>query len=214
MSRLVFLTFFGKPRTHAAEHAHESVAAMTFPLWVLAILSIVALVLGLPGHGPLAELFGKFTEPVFGHATERLVHVQHLPATPHEGYGLFVGAWFIALSGTVVAFFMYLGPARELPGKLARAFPSVYQFAYDKFRVDELYEVLVIEPLRFTAYILWRIVDVFAVDGILVNGTARAVGWFGTVVRFAQNGDVQRYAAMMTVAAAVILFSILGVGGR
>jgi NADH-quinone oxidoreductase subunit L len=109
---------------------------------------------------------------------------------------------------------MYVGPAREAPAKLALAFPRLYRFAYDKFRVDELYHVLIIEPLRFTAYILWRIVDVFAIDGLLVNGVARAVGFAGSVFRVAQNGDLQRYAAVMAVAAAVILWTVLGAGGR
>jgi NADH-quinone oxidoreductase subunit L len=213
MSRLVFLTFFGAPRTRAAEHAHESSPVMTVPLWILAILSIVALVLGLPGHGPLAEVYARFTEPVFGSATQRLVATEHLPAAPHEGYGLFVVAWIIALAGTFVAYALYLGAAKALPERLRYAFPRLYQFAYEKFRVDELYEALVIEPVRYLAYVLWRIVDVFAIDGILVNGVARAVGFVGSVARLAQNGDVQRYAAFMAVAAAVILFSVFGVGG-
>jgi NADH-quinone oxidoreductase subunit L len=58
------------------------------------------------------------------------------------------------------------------------------------------------------------VVDVFAIDGILVNGVARFVGIVGGAVRVAQNGDVQRYAAIMAIAAAVILWSVLGVGGN
>jgi NADH-quinone oxidoreductase subunit L len=55
---------------------------------------------------------------------------------------------------------------------------------------------------------------VFAIDGLLVNGVARVVGFASSVFRVAQNGDVQRYAAIMAMAAAAILWSILGVGGR
>jgi NADH-quinone oxidoreductase subunit L len=95
-----------------------------------------------------------------------------------------------------------------------RAFPRTYRLVLDKFRVDELYQLLVIEPTRFAAYILWRVVDVFAIDGLLVNGVARFIGFTGSVFRLAQNGDVQRYAAIMAVAAAVVLWSVLGVGGR
>jgi NADH-quinone oxidoreductase subunit L len=177
---------------------------------VLALLAIVALYLGLPGIEP----FAKFTEPVFAAGTERLQAVGHLPHEAHEGAGPFVIAWLIAAAGTLVAFLMYAGPWRAAPEKLARTFPETYRFALDKFRVDELYQVVVIEPTRFAAYILWRIVDVFAIDGLLVNGVARLVGFFGSVFRLAQNGDVQRYAAIMAVAAAVILWSVLGVGGH
>ncbi len=214
MSRLVFLTFFGRPRSPAAEHAHESSPVMTVPLWILAILSVAALVLGLPGHGPLAEVFARFTEPVFGPAAERLVTLGHLPRTPHEGYGLFVDAWLIAFVGTIVAHAMYLGVAKAAPERLRFAFPGLYQFAYDKFRVDELYEAVVIVPVRLLAWVLWRIVDVFAIDGVLVNGVAWMVGAVGSLVRAVQNGDVQRYAAIMAVAAAVILFAVFGAGGH
>jgi NADH-quinone oxidoreductase subunit L len=210
MSRLYILTFFGKPRTHAAEHAHESSPLMTFPLWVLALLAIVALVLGLPGHGPLSEVFARFTEPAFGAATARLEGAHAL--TKHEGYGAFVIAWIIAVAGTLVAAAMYWRGLTALPGRLVAAFPRTYRLVADKFRIDELYELLVIEPVRVAADILWRVVDVFVIDG-LVNLVGRFVAWTGSIFRLAQNGDVQRYAAVMAVAAAVILWAVLGVGG-
>jgi len=210
MSRLFLLTFTGKPRTHAAEHAHESSPVMWVPLAILALLAIVALWLGLPGIEP----FARFTEPVFGPSTERLQELGHLPREAEEGLLPYLVAWGIAAAGTLVAWLMYAGAWREAPARLARRFPKLYQFAYDKFRVDELYQLLVIEPTRFAAYILWRIVDVFAIDGLLVNGIARVVGFTGSVVRLAQNGDVQRYAAFLTVAAAVVLWAVVGMGGH
>jgi NADH-quinone oxidoreductase subunit L len=213
MSRLFFLTFVGKPRTPAAEHAHESSPAMTVPLLVLATLAIVALVLALPLHGQLGMIFEHYMEPVFALGTAQLMRLGHFHAGAHPAWPYFV-AWGIAAAGTFVAWALYVGPAVEAPAKLARALPGLYRFTYDKFRVDELYQVVVIEPLRLGAYVLWRIVDVFAIDGLLVNGVARVVGWVSSVVRLGQNGDVQRYAAVMAIAAAAILFSVLGVGGN
>jgi NADH-quinone oxidoreductase subunit L len=213
MSRLFFLTFVGKPRTPAAEHAHESSPAMTVPLLVLATLAAVALVLALPLHGQLGMIFEHYMEPVFALGTAQLMRLGHFHAGAHEPWPYFV-AWGTAAAGTFVAWALYVGPAVEAPAKLARALPGLYRFTYDKFRVDELYQVVVIEPLRLGAYVLWRIVDVFAIDGLLVNGVARVVGWVSSVVRLGQNGDVQRYAAVMAIAAAAILFSVLGVGGN
>jgi NADH-quinone oxidoreductase subunit L len=212
MSRLYFLTFVGKPRTHAAEHAHESSPVMTVPLLVLALLAIVAVALALPGHSQWSMIYEHYMEPVFGPATRRLQAIGHFHEGDHPAWPYFA-AWAIAALGTVVAWAMYAGPAVDAPASLARRFPGLYRFTYDKFRVDELYEAIVIEPVQFAAYILWRVVDVFAIDGVLVNGVARAVGFAGTVARLAQNGDVQRYAAIMAVAAAVILWSVMGVGG-
>jgi len=207
------MTFVGKPRTHVAEHAHESSPAMTVPLLVLAFLAVVALVLALPGHGAYAMVFEHYMEPVFGLGHERLLEVGHFHRAAHPAWPYFA-AWGIAALGTGVAWAMYAGPAMALPARLGRALPGLYRFTYDKFRVDELYNAIVIEPIRLAAYLLWRIVDVFAIDGLLVNGVARVVGWIGGIVRLAQNGDVQRYAAVMAIAAAAILFSVLGVGGN
>jgi NADH-quinone oxidoreductase subunit L len=212
MSRLFFLTFTGKPRTHQAEHAHESSPVMTIPLLVLAALATVAVGLALPLHEP-GPRFQQFTAPAFKAGTDVLHAIGHFHEGAHPAWPYFV-AWGIAAAGTFVAFFMYAGAGRALPERLAAAFPGLYRFAVDKFRVDELYDAIVIEPVRFAAYILWRVVDVFAIDGLLVNGVARVVGFAGSVFRVAQNGDVQRYAAVMAVAAAVILWSMLGVGGR
>jgi NADH-quinone oxidoreductase subunit L len=214
MTRLFVLTFVGKPRTHKAEHAHESASAMTGPLWVLAILAVVALLLGLPeihALGPFAEAFKKFTDPVFAQAYGIIGY------HPHEIHGIadlwpFAVAWGIAILFTLVAWAMYAGGLRELPGRLATSFRGTYQFAYDKFRVDEFYEVMVINPVKRVAYFLWRVGDALVIEGI-VNGTAKLFAGLGKTFRFVQNGDVQRYAALMAFAAAVILWTVLGSRG-
>jgi NADH-quinone oxidoreductase subunit L len=213
MSRLFFLTFVGKPRTHAAEHAHESSPLMTVPLLILAAAAVVALVLALPLHGEWGMIFEHYMAPVFQPATANLLASEHLHAGAHPAWPYLV-AWGIAALGTFVAYTMYVGRLRTVPASLAARFPGLYRFTLDKFRVDELYGVLVLEPFRYLSYVLWRVVDVFAIDGLMVNGVARAIGFAGKVARTAQNGDVQRYAAIMAVAAAVILLSVLGVGGN
>ncbi len=211
MVRLFALTFAGKPRTPAAEHAHESSPVMHVPLWALAILSVVALVLGLPKFevfGHWGELFGEFMHPVFAQATELLGIEEHVALWP------FAVAWGIALVFGWTAWQMYAGAWRAAPERIARGFPALYRFTLDKFRVDELYDLVVIRPIRGIAWALWRFVDAFLIDGVLVNGSARLAGFLGRVFRVVQNGDAQRYAAVMAVAAAVILWSVLRVGGR
>jgi NADH-quinone oxidoreductase subunit L len=212
MTRLYWLTFQGKPRTHAAEHAHESSLVMTVPLMVLAVLAAAGLILGLPGHSAVSELYARFVEPVFAPGTEQLHRVGHFHAGAHPPWPYFA-AWGIGLVGTVIAFLMYGRGWTRLPAALAGALPRTYQLMVDKFRVDELYAAVVIEPLQSLARGLWRVVDVFLIDGLLVNGVARLVGFFGSVARLAQDGDLQRYAAFMALAAAAILATVLGVGG-
>jgi len=206
MSRLFFLTFTGTPRSRAAEHAHESSPVMTGPLVVLALLAVAAVGLAVPGHW-----FERFTAPLFQPGTSRLVAVGHFHEGAHPLWPYFA-AWAIAALGTAVAAAMYWRGATALPARLAEAFPRTYRFAYDKFRVDELYEAIVVAPLKVGSNLLLRVVDVFAIEG-LVNGIPRFFAATGAIFRTAQNGDVQRYAAVMAVAAAVILWAVLGVGG-
>jgi NADH-quinone oxidoreductase subunit L len=185
---------------------------MTVPLMILAVLSAAGLLLGLPGHSPVSEIFAHFIEPVFAPGTERLLEVGHLHAGEHPPWPYFA-AWVIAFGGTLVGFLMYGGALIRLPATLAAALPRTYRLMVDKFRVDELYGAAILRPLQALAGGLWRVVDVFLIDGLLVNGVSRLIGFFGSVVRLAQNGDVQRYAAFMALAAAAILATVLGVGG-
>jgi len=210
MTRLFALTFAGAPRTKVAEHAHESAPAMTVPLWILAFLSVVAAVLALPpavvGHH-WGELFQQFTMPVFGRAYEILGIEEHTALWP------FAVAWVLAIVPAALAWSMYAGGLRGVPDRLAAAFPAAYRFVYDKFRVDELYGAILLRPLRTVADALFAVVDRFAIEGILVNGIPKALNGVADVLRSAQNGQIQRYAAVLAVTAAVLLWVVLGAGG-
>jgi NADH-quinone oxidoreductase subunit L len=223
MTRLYLLTFAGKPRTPAAEHAHESSPVMTVPLWILAALSVVAVVLALPGEiglGPLGrlpgELFQHYMEPVFLRGTHRLRGTGFFHEGAHPVWPYYA-AWGIAALGTLTAWLFYAGPARGAPAALANGLRPLYRFALDKFRVDELYDFLLVRPFAALSRGLWRVVDVFLIDGF-VNGVGWASATLGAVFRTFQNGDLQRYAALMAVAAAVVLstvvWTVLGTGGR
>jgi NADH-quinone oxidoreductase subunit L len=209
MVRVYALTFAGEPRTPAAEHAHESSLAMTVPLWILAILSIVALVLGLPAFpalGHWGEMFGHFTHPVFAQALETLGVEEHAALWP------FVVAWLIAVVFGGLAWAMYVGGLRGVPERFTATFRGLHRFTEDKFRVDELYDVLVLRPVKGLAYVLWRVVDRFVIEGIFVNGIPRAIAAISNVFRYFQNGDVQRYAAVIAAAAAAILWFVMAGG--
>jgi NADH-quinone oxidoreductase subunit L len=136
------------------------------------------------------------------------LHAGHHPVWP------FVAAWAIAAVGTAVGWLMYGGAWQRLPASLASALPRTYKLMVEKFRIDELYDLVVIQPIKQLARLLWSVIDVFLIDGVLVNGAAKAAAFCGRWARLPQNGDVQRYAAFMAIAAAVILWTVLGVGGQ
>jgi NADH-quinone oxidoreductase subunit L len=210
MVRVFALTFAGKPRSDAARHAHESSPVMYLPLWALAALSVIALVLGLPkveAFGHWGEVFGEFLHPVFAQALGVLGVEEHLAAWP------FIVAWLVAVACGGLGWAMYAGAWRGAPERIARTFPALYGFTRDKFRIDELYDLFVIKPLRGIAWGLWRFVDTILVDGT-VNLVAAVAAALGRAFRLVQNGDAQRYAALMAIAAAAILWSVVGMGGR
>jgi len=158
--------------------------------------------------GHWGEVFGEFMHPVFAQAAEVLGEHEHVVLWP------FLVAWGVAVVMGWLAWQMYAGAWRGVPERFTRALPALYRFTLDKFRVDELYDVFPIGFVRGLAWWLWRLVDAFAIDGVLVNGVARFCGFLGRAFRVFQNGDAQRYAAVIALAAAVILWTVYGVGGH
>ena len=206
MWRCYHLTFSGNYRGPAEVHPHESPAVMTLPLYLLALLSVVGLVMGLPeGWSEAMHLsrwnWALFTEGVFaqarggppGHLLPEVV--------------TYLIAWLIALAGWwgARAYRDGLeGPAfwRNLPARMHAAFEN-------KLYVDEFYGAVIVRPLWALARGLWRVVDVTLIDGLLVNGSAQLVAFTGGVARRFQNGDVQRYAAVTALGVAFLVYVFL-----
>ncbi|WNM59837.1 NADH-quinone oxidoreductase subunit L [Candidatus Nitrospira allomarina] len=192
--RLVFVTFWGESRVdpHHAKHVHEPSKSMTFPLLILAVLSILAGYMGIP----------EFLAPAFPAAGNGGDH--------HEGsaaIGMMVTATAMGLLGIAGAYWVYV-KSPGLPDRLANQWRSLYQFSLNKWFVDEAYDRTVVMPTLNLADRLWKRVDIAVIDGA-VNGVARAVAWGGWVTRRLQSGQAQNYALAMTVGAAVILGAMI-----
>ena len=203
MMRLYFYTFEGKRSPEAkSAHAHESSPAMTVPLVILAILSVVALVQGLPViifNGVRITLMEQYLYPIFSHAialataddTVKFAVEQHIP------WGTYFSAWVIALIGGAIAYLLVM---RKV--KLPSILKPLEQFSFRKFFVDELYDFVILRPILSLARVLYRVVDVVLIDGLGVRGTAWLTTRTGGLLRFFQTGDAQTYAAFMVVALA------------
>jgi NADH-quinone oxidoreductase subunit L len=211
MTRAFAMAFAGAPRTKTAEHAHESPWNVTLPLWVLAFLSVVALFLGLPGWlvgHHYAELFAQFTNPVFGWAY-KVLGIQE-----HEAIWPYAVAWAVALVPGFVAWQMYAGAWKGFPTRFVATFPGLYRLVADKFRIDELYEFVLLRPIRKIAEVSFKVVDRFAIEGIFVNGVPKGIYAIGDVLRGWQNGNLQRYATVIALGAAFVLWAVLAAGGH
>jgi len=198
-ARLVFLAFFGRPRMskEQAHHIHESPAVMTVPLGLLAILTAVAGIIGVPSeHG---TTFTRFLAPV-------------LPAAEGEHGGVAALALaavsvIAALAGVFVAWLVY-GRGQVDAEKIGVAENPVHRLVLNKYYVDELYDALFVKPLY--RLFLWcaQIFDVKVIDG-LVNGVARAVIAWALSLRRLQTGFVMNYALGMLLGAVALVAFLL-----
>ena len=218
MMRMYFVAF-EYPRSAEAKtpHAHESSWHMTLPLVVLAVLSVVALVHGLPimkpeGRNTIQTLMENFLDPVFRTTQENLAKRQFvvIPPEEHVPYGAYLQAWVIALIGGGTAFFLYM---RYFPSRKGQPLPAPLAFArnasFNKFYVDEFYNFWIIRPFGMVARVLWRVVDSILIDGVAVRGTAWVTQRTGAVLRYLQTGDAQAYAAIMALGLAGALVWVL-----
>jgi len=198
--RAYFLAFEGESRVDhdKAHHIHESPSNMTIPLMVLAFLSAVGGWVGLP-HGFLwGDRFGHYLEPA-------LASLPHAEAEPTTGTLLFLIAVAsgVGLGGIALAYSMY-GKPSEAPSELQARFAGLYRLLWDKYRIDELYDWLVIRPYVRLSDFFWRVVDSEIIDGA-VNGVGEFVSSFGGRARKLQTGNVQVYALAMLIGAMVVI---------
>ncbi|MFM8709714.1 MAG: proton-conducting transporter membrane subunit, partial [Sphingomonadales bacterium] len=193
MFRLLFLTFSGRFRgtQEQAHHVHESPLAMTLPLMVLAVLSIIGGWVGIPAVlVPDAEALSHFLSPVIPMQSHIVSH--------ETEYAL------MALStGLVVAMIgaAWMRYRNYQPGKPA---PAFIQLVENKWYVDELYQKLIVRPLALLAAWLRTVIEAKGIDG-LVNGVGRAVQYSARQLRFVQSGQVGLYVLLMVLSMALLL---------
>ncbi len=193
MGRQLLYVFFGKARSKAAQHVHESPAIVTAPLVVLAVLSALGGLINFPGLTPLE----KWLEPVFpGLAPSEFV----LPVA--------AGSLGVSLLGLAVAWILYSArKTLSVPGQpdpLARILGPVYRGMEHKWWVDELYQAVIIAPYYAVAKFLAQPVDQGLIDGIAV-GLGRLTAAIASAWRTLQNGYVRRYALSILAGVVFIL---------
>ncbi len=167
MFRLTYLTFYGESRVdhHTLEHIHESPPVMLVPLMILAVLSLIG---GIPGIPPEHGWFHTFLSPVTGGGGG-----EH-EASAGTTVMLMGVATLIALTGWLIAHYLYT----VKPGtadRWAANRQGLYTTLLNKWYVDELYDLLFVEPTKKLG-LLWDWFDRTIIDG-LVRGVGKAAEW-------------------------------------
>ncbi len=203
MFRALCTAFWGKSRVEpeAEHHLHESNSKMTVPLIVLALFSVVAGYVSWPKVWGGSERFDLYLEPVFGQS-EQFVR----SAVAQHPEGLSAGALMAfsvvaALTGIALSVWLYW-KSPGVPKRIAQKFSGAYRVLVNKYYVDEFYNSLVVRPIHLgSEKILWQKVDVGAIDGAMVNGTAAATVRAGGLLRRIQSGNLRTYAVWILLGA-------------
>jgi NADH-quinone oxidoreductase subunit L len=195
--RMVFMAFHGKERFDAAHPPHESPAVVTVPLVLLAIPSVCA------GWLIGRVLFGGYFDGI-------------LPPLPIEYHGIWAfmahgftaAPFWLAVAGIATATYLYLYRV-DLPKRIAIAFGPLYALVERKYGFDELYAWLFAGGARAVGRGFWKGGDQTVIDGLLVNGSARLMGWFSGVMRLLQSGLLNQYAVSMLIGVVILTYFFL-----
>ncbi len=217
--RMYFLVFHGKERYdqnpdahHDAHHddhghhghhghdakPHESPWVVTLPLVLLAIPSVFV---GYYTLGPLVhgDFFKDaiFVNNALHPAMKTIGEAFHGPLAMAM-HGLQTAPFWLALAGVVLSWYFYMvNPA--LPAAIKRSFGPIYTLLENKYYMDWFNEQVLARGARALGMGLWKVGDQALIDGAVVNGSWKLVGWFSSVVRRLQSGYIYHYALAMIV---------------
>ncbi|MEX1247286.1 MAG: NADH-quinone oxidoreductase subunit L [Anaerolineales bacterium] len=228
-ARQITLTFLGKARTKAAEHASESVRTMTLPLIVLAVFAIAAGWAGIPEHFPgIGGLLPNWFHDFVGGTL-----LEHPEAVAFNIVPLLTSL-VVALGGLGLGFLVYRNAGQADP--VRKPLGPIYTLLENKYYFDELYDAVFVRPAkRIAEGFSYMFIDRGVIDGFLhrvaraayslggifrnkfdapvVNGfgdfTASLTQSFGRLLRRVQTGQVQQYLLFVALLAFGGLFYYL-----
>ncbi|MBA4165110.1 MAG: NADH-quinone oxidoreductase subunit L [Erythrobacter sp.] len=205
--RLMFLTFWGKPRWIESEHIqhsvhktpqqagedmtggyhpHESPASMLVPLGVLALGAILA--------GWIFSHAFLDSEAFWGgsiYYNEALQHAMHGVPLPVK-----LAASIVMLIGLAGAWWAYIKDT-SLPGKFVAQFTLVHRFVFNKWYFDELYHLIFVRPAFWIGRLFWQRGDIGLIDRFGPDGAAWVVGRGAVAAKKVQSGYLYSYALIM-----------------
>ncbi len=206
--RLLYLAFFGQPRMdeQTKSHLHESPWVVTLPLVLLAIPSV-----GIAWFATEPMLFGSFFgDAIFNReGTDPMAHMREVweqgeTAAAFAIHGFVTAPVWLAIGGTLLATVMYL-LAPRIGDRFERSKNPLRTVLEKKYWFDELYQNIFAAGGRLLGKTFWKAGDQAVIDGAIVNGSARTVGFLAGVIRRLQSGLLYHYAFAMIVGLIALL---------
>ena len=195
--RMFFLVFHGEERMdeHTRSHLHEPPPVVTVPLILLAIPSAII------GWFTIdAVLFGGYFDQAIvifeEHGAMAAVADSFHGAGSFVLHGLYPGPTWLAAAGVISAWYIYLKKP-QIATNLKQRLSWIYKLLDQKYYFDRFNEIVFAGGARGIGQVFWRLGDALMIDGLIVNGSARLVGWFASVARYSQTGYLNHYAFAM-----------------
>jgi NADH-quinone oxidoreductase subunit L len=204
MFRLLFIVFWGKSTVaEDPKHPiHESPKTMTVPMSVLAVLSVVGGLLGVPHLLGGSDQIGSFLNPIFAVSAYFVKQEGAEVSSQTE-------LWLLVIPLVLIFGLIYLTYARFVKNRsIEQVEPErsfVSNLIYKKFYVDELYEATVLKPVASLSTFFHDVIEINVIDRF-VNQTGVFVVWIGKNIRYMQNGNVGAYLFYMVICIILILF--------
>jgi len=193
MFRLLFITFNGKFRGTQKQwnHVHESPAAMTVPLIILAVLSAIAGFVNIPALFGGTESLTHFLSPV--------IQQTHQTTLSHATEYMLMGGAVVLISAVISwAYFKF---KNYEPKEETSSFGKTLE---NKWYVDEFYNSILVKPLQAIAAFFNTIVEKKGIDG-MVNGVGEVVNYGSRQIRLLQSGQIGHYVLLMVLGILVLL---------
>jgi NADH-quinone oxidoreductase subunit L len=205
--RLMFLTFWGKPRwiesehiqhtvhktpeeagedTTGGYHPHESPVSMLIPLVVLSIGAVAAGQVFAPSFIDNASFWAG---SIF--YNENLILALH--AVP---YWVKYSAFVVMVLGFVGAYVAYIAKP-DIPAKFVATFGWLHNFVFRKWYFDELYDAIFVKPAFWIGRQFWKLGDIGTIDRFGPNGIASVVQRGSLAAKTIQSGYLYTYALIM-----------------
>lgn len=203
--RMFFLVFHGSERmdAHSKDHLHESPKVVTVPLLLLAVPSVVA---GAVFIEPM--LFGgMFADAIYVKPEHNVL--EHM-GEHFTGIGAFMAhgvtalPFWLAMAGLITAGFFYL-KRPDIPAMIREKFSLLYTVLDKKYGFDDFNDAFFAGGSRGLGRLLWNIGDMKLIDGLMVNGTAKTIGWISGKIRVMQTGYLYHYAFAMIIGLVVLV---------
>lgn len=202
--RLIFMTFYGnhKSGNESYNHVHESPKIMLYPLYILtfgAIFSGVLLYKGLGiGEGSLEYWKGAISILPNTEGKNILDEAHHVP------FWVKKLPLLLSLVGFLLALLFYI-INEKIPQKIASSFKGLYNFSFNKWYIDELYNFLFVNPAKNLGNFLWKKVDIGVIDRFGPNGFANFSAKIAQRLSKMQTGFIFSYSFVMMLGVVILL---------